>query len=180
MQAWRLQTGIFLWRPYVLLLIPSEHPHPSFPDWMVDSSWGLLDKGVLAKSTLPLVSCKLQWNVDWKIKWFPPFHFLGSSTVFPLRKEAQKAGKKPFSGTMTLLALWLRSALDRNVPGRLAVTGWVLVPPNKPNWEVSSLSHHHKWRARKYGLSFSHQSWSLAWLLGITDLGANKTFYYTL
>lgn len=34
---------------------------------------------------------------------------------------------------------------------------------------------------RKYGLSFPQtQSWSLVWILGITELGANKTFYYAL
>lgn len=68
MQAWGLQTGIFLWLPCVRPMISSEHACPSFPDWMVDSSWGLLDKGILPKSTLHLVSRKLQWNADWKIK----------------------------------------------------------------------------------------------------------------
>lgn len=40
------------------------------------------------------------------------------------------------------------------MPGRLALTGCVLVHPDKPSWEGSNLSQHHKWHVRKTELSF--------------------------
>lgn len=76
---------------------------------------------------------------------------LGALPSVSSKERSSKGGRTLFSGLGMLpcAVTQVRSAQGENVPGRLALTGCVLVHPDKPSWEVPNQSQHHKWCVRK-------------------------------